>query len=379
MPATAALVAKTIGKNAVMKIRKIDGTSPIPNHRIANGIQASGERLRKKLTAGRNARRTRTRSPSQSPTGMPSPTARPKPIVTRNSEATTSSKSDPRVAFSTNPRTTSSGDGKAVDGNTSNRDRAAQIASATSAIPAGRTTPRDALPREACEPESATGLLRSCRWMKPFILPGATPGSSDRIKAAMDALTRRRFLGLAGIAGLGTIAVPSKPSDPPAATAVPEEFPTQSPALAREMVGVSHGNIARVKELLALHPTLANAAWDWGFGDWETALGAASHVGNPEIATALLAQGARPTIFSAAMLGQLAVVRAFIDASLGIQATPGPHGITLLAHAKAGGDVAKAVVSYLFEKGGADPAHELVELAAELAARYAGVYAFGSR
>jgi hypothetical protein len=51
-----------------------------------------------------------------------------------------------------------------------------------------------------------------------------------------------------------------------------------------------------------------------------------------------LAHGARPSIFSAAMLGQLAVVRAFTEAAPGVQGTPGPHGITLLAHARAGGD-----------------------------------------
>jgi hypothetical protein len=50
------------------------------------------------------------------------------------------------------------------------------------------------------------------------------------------------------------------------------------------MVGASHGNLARVNELVLAHPALANAAWDWGFGDWETAIGAASHVGNKQIA-----------------------------------------------------------------------------------------------
>ncbi len=166
---------------------------------------------------------------------------------------------------------------------------------------------------------------------------------------------------------------------PPASPVVPDAFPTQTPELAREMVGVSHGNLERVNELLALHPTLANAAWDWGFGDWETALGAASHVGNPGIARALLSHGARPSIFSAAMLGQLAVVRAFVDASPGIQGTPGPHGITLLAHARAGGDAAKPDLEYLVAKGGADPIPKTVDLPPELAARFAGVYAFSAR
>jgi hypothetical protein len=194
----------------------------------------------------------------------------------------------------------------------------------------------------------------------------------------MDTLTRRDFLGLASVAGLGAITAPAA-TPPPALPPVSDEFPTQSPALAREMVGVSHGILPRVNELLSLHPTLANAAWDWGFGDWETALGAASHMGNVEITAALLAHGARPSIFSAAMLGQLAVVRAFLEASPGIQGTPGPHGITLLAHARAGGDAAKPVVAYLIEKGGADPVPKAVELTPELAARCAGFYAFGIR
>ena len=50
------------------------------------------------------------------------------------------------------------------------------------------------------------------------------------------------------------------------------------------MVTVAHGQVARVKELVGRHQTLAKATYDWGFGDWESALGAASHVGNREIA-----------------------------------------------------------------------------------------------
>jgi len=207
----------------------------------------------------------------------------------------------------------------------------------------------------------------------------------------MDTLTRRTFLGIASLAGAGAITSGGRAAETPTAEAapaadaakalppVPDSFPTQSPDLAREMVGVSHGNLSRVNELLALHPNLSNAAWDWGFGDWESALGAASHMGNVEIAYALLAHGARPSIYSAAMLGQLAVVKAFVEASPGVQSTPGPHGITLLAHARAGGEAAKPVYDYLVALGGADPVPKSVELSPELAARYAGVYAFGAR
>ena len=63
MFATAAPVESTTGKKAAMKIRKMAGGSPMPSHRMAKGIQASGERLRKKLTRGRNAWRARAEWP----------------------------------------------------------------------------------------------------------------------------------------------------------------------------------------------------------------------------------------------------------------------------------------------------------------------------
>lgn len=201
----------------------------------------------------------------------------------------------------------------------------------------------------------------------------------------MDPLTRRAFLGVTTLAGASAFAIraaePAKPEAyaPAATPTIPDTFPTQPPELAREMVGVSHGNVARVKELLKLHPTLANANWDWGFGDWESALGAASHVGNREIADALLASGARPTLFSAAMLGQLSVVKAFVEAHPGCQSIPGPHGITLLAHARNGGEKAKPVLDYLTSIGGADPVPAAVDLTPEQAQRYVGRYTFGPR
>lgn len=148
----------------------------------------------------------------------------------------------------------------------------------------------------------------------------------------------------------------AQPATPPGGEgrSWPEWLPSQDPAVVREMVGVSHRDLARVRELVERQPALANATIDWGFGDWESALGAASHVGRREIAELLIAHGARPSIFSAAMLGQLDVVRAFVAASPGIQRTPGPHGLTLLSHARAGGDGAAAVVRYLESVGGAD-------------------------
>lgn len=169
----------------------------------------------------------------------------------------------------------------------------------------------------------------------------------------------------------------SRSMSPQEGAAWPDWLPMQDPALAKEIVGVSHRDVTRVRELVERQPALANAAIDWGFGDWENALGAASHVGRREIAELLIAHGARPTIFSAAMMGQLDVVRAFVSASPGIQRTLGPHGITLMAHARAGGAGAADVVTYLESAGDAD--RRLVSQPLDHADRDAvvGEYAFG--
>ncbi len=153
-------------------------------------------------------------------------------------------------------------------------------------------------------------------------------------------------------------------------------FPTQPPELVREMVLVSHFDLKRVKELVSARPSLARAAWDWGFGDWEDGLGAASHVGNKPIAEYLISMGARPSLFSATMLGQLDVVKTFVTAQPGVQRIRGPHSISLLAHAKNGGAAARPVFDYLQSLGdaGADP---LVPLAESDISLLVGTYVFG--
>ncbi len=123
--------------------------------------------------------------------------------------------------------------------------------------------------------------------------------------------------------------------------------PALDSKLVEEFVGVSHGNFERVKELLAQEPALINATWDWGGGDFETALGAASHMGNKAIANFLLENGARIDVFAAAMLGKLDIVKAALTAYPDALDIPGPHGIPLIDHAEVGGEDAKAVVEYL--------------------------------
>lgn len=181
-------------------------------------------------------------------------------------------------------------------------------------------------------------------------------------------LTRRNLATVA--------AVPLLPSFAMATNTLHESFPSQPPEIVREMVSVSHGNVKRAKELVKMHPSLAKAAWDWGFGDWETALGAASHVGNREIAEFLIEQGAPPTIFSATMLGQLELVKAFLTAHPGLQRQRGPHSITMLAHAKFGGKQAEAVLAYLESIGGAG-ADAVPALTDEEKEELKGTYVFG--
>jgi hypothetical protein len=53
--------------------------------------------------------------------------------------------------------------------------------------------------------------------------------------------------------------------------------PTIAPALVNEFVLVAHKDVDRVKWLLAQEPKLVNACWDWGGGDFETALDMAAH------------------------------------------------------------------------------------------------------
>ena len=157
---------------------------------------------------------------------------------------------------------------------------------------------------------------------------------------------------------------------------VSDLFPTQPPELAREMVTVAHFDLNRVKELVEARPSLARAAWDWGFGDWESALGGASHMGNRGIAEYLISKGARPSLFSAAMRGQLEIVKAFVTAQPDVPRIRGPHSISLMAHAKAGGERARPVFEFLQTLGGAD-AEPQVPLSEEEAAAYTGTYNFG--
>lgn len=154
-------------------------------------------------------------------------------------------------------------------------------------------------------------------------------------------------------------------------------------AVASEVVGVSHFNLDRLKELVEARPELAKAEWDWGFGDWESAIGAASHVGRKDIVDYLISKGAIPALFTYAMLGEYETVKAMIRSLPGIQKSYGPHGISLLQHAKtgletAGVNKAKAqrLVDYLQTLGNADGV-PFTSLTDTEKTKYLGDYRYG--
>jgi hypothetical protein len=126
-----------------------------------------------------------------------------------------------------------------------------------------------------------------------------------------------------------------------------ETKPAIDANLVQQFVGNAHGDLNRVKELLAEEPALINACWDWGGGDFETGLGAAAHMGRRDIAEFLLENGARLDLFAAVMLGKIKIVKATLEAFPEAIRTPGPHGIPVIAHAKAGGEDAKEVLEFL--------------------------------
>jgi len=101
----------------------------------------------------------------------------------------------------------------------------------------------------------------------------------------------------------------------------------------REFVIAGHGNLEKVKQMLAENPKLLNASYRWNENDTETAVQAAAQVGSANIAQFLLKQGAPLEICTAAMLGmQDEVDHRLTEDPRNTNAT-GAHGIPLLPHA----------------------------------------------
>ena len=146
---------------------------------------------------------------------------------------------------------------------------------------------------------------------------------------------RRNFLYSSALGFIAAAGVPSLVRNPKITTTVSDRYPAIPLDSINKVVSASHSDLDKVMELVNERPELANATWDWGWGDIESALGAASHMGRKDIAEFLISKGARQDLFSMVMMGQLEASKAVIKANPGIQGIPGPHGISLLRHAKA--------------------------------------------
>lgn len=159
-------------------------------------------------------------------------------------------------------------------------------------------------------------------------------------------MERSKFLVLSGSGILSLMSLPlisaSKQNQRP------EPY---DPAVVKEFVTAGHNNLNKVKELLDEYPNLLNCTWDWGGGDFETAIGGAGHMGDVEIANYLIDQGARTNLFVLTMLGKTELVKPVLEAYPSLINAKGPHGLTMLHHAVKGGENARELADYLQSKG----------------------------
>ncbi len=159
-------------------------------------------------------------------------------------------------------------------------------------------------------------------------------------------ITRKNFLSKSFLAAAGILTIPNfllaQQKDKP---------PAIKPEIVNEFVKIAHTDFSKVKQMLNEHPMLLNAAWDWGGGDFETAIGAAGHMGLKDTANYLLDRGARADIFVLTMLGKTEIVKSLLIEYPVLLNSAGPHGFTLLQHAEKGGKESEELYKHLQELG----------------------------
>lgn len=159
-------------------------------------------------------------------------------------------------------------------------------------------------------------------------------------------MDRKSFIksGIIGIAGLPAMSSFGSPTFQETVSQIEAEK-------IKEFVIAGHGNLDKVKAMLQEEPNLLYSRYDWGGGDFEEAIEGAGHVGNKEIATYLIEQGARVNIFVLTLLGKKEIVIPTLDAYPELVYSKGPHGFSLLHHAQQGGSESTEILNYLTEKG----------------------------
>ncbi len=117
----------------------------------------------------------------------------------------------------------------------------------------------------------------------------------------------------------------------------------------RDFVIAGHGNLDKVKQMLAADPSLLNSVYHWSESDTETAIQAAAQVGNARVAEFLLEKGAPLEICTAAMLGKFDEVRTRLNRDPAQASAVGSHSIPLLPHAVWSGNL--ELVQFVYQSG----------------------------
>ena len=119
--------------------------------------------------------------------------------------------------------------------------------------------------------------------------------------------------------------------------------------IVKEFVSAGHKDLNKVKEMLEEYPNLIYAKYDWGNSDFEEAIEGAGHLGQKEIANYLISKGARVNLFVLTMLGHSELVIPTLERFPELVFAKGPHGFTMMHHAKVGGS--EELQEYLMSKG----------------------------
>ena len=117
-------------------------------------------------------------------------------------------------------------------------------------------------------------------------------------------------------------------------------------SVVEELVGNAHGNLARVRELLDVHPAALNLKAPWN----ETAIEAATQMGDKPIIELLIGRGAPVDLFTACVLGRMDEVTAALEADPSRVNARGVHDLPALYFAAIGGDL--EIARRLLEGGG---------------------------
>jgi len=122
-------------------------------------------------------------------------------------------------------------------------------------------------------------------------------------------------------------------------------MPEVEAAVVEELVGNAHGNLARVRELLDKHPKALKMRAPWN----ETAVEAATQMGNLPILELLIERGAPVDFFTACVLGRVAQVDAELAADGGRATARGVHDLPALYFAAIGGNL--TIAEHLLASG----------------------------